>query len=234
MFGRCETTSASSGSARRPWRARSRRAIWYEVELNESAIARSIARPGSGRRAAPAGWPQAMIRVRRALRSGTKSQSLTLPQPASWMKEARGRAAPAAPGRSMASSGTDSGISPRRRWISASARIAARFSGATRSTCSSSAAAVVEVAKLDQGASERDARRHVRRVPLQPGAAGLDRFGERPSRRYSSASAAKEIDAGSRSTRRFNSSRRGFGHGYGVDRHRLRSRVGDDAARRSQ
>ena len=36
----------------------------------------------------------------------------------------------------------------------------------------------VELADLDQGAAERDARGDVRRVPQQSRAAGLDRFGE--------------------------------------------------------
>ena len=68
---------------------------------------------------------------------------------------------------------------------------------------------LVVLADLDQRAAERDARGNVGRMPQQAGAAGFDRFGELPRRRYSSASAAKEIDAGSRWTRRFSSSTRG-------------------------
>ena len=56
--------------------------------------------------------------------------------------------------------------------------MAARFSGALRRTCSSSAEAVVELADLDQRAAERDARGNVRGMPQQSRAAGLDRFGE--------------------------------------------------------
>ena len=56
--------------------------------------------------------------------------------------------------------------------------MAARFSGALRSTCSSSADGRVELADLDQRTTQRDARGHVRRVPQQSGAAGLDRISE--------------------------------------------------------
>ena len=68
---------------------------------------------------------------------------------------------------------------------------------------------LVVVTDLDECAPERDAGGNVRGVALQPRAAGLDGLGNMPRRRYSSASAAKEIDAGSRWTRRFSSSSRG-------------------------
>ena len=62
--------------------------------------------------------------------------------------------------------------------------------------------------ELHQAAPERDARGHVGGVEPEAGAARLDGFVEAAARRYSSASEAKAMDAGSASTRRFSSSRR--------------------------
>ena len=61
-------------------------------------------------------------------------------------------------------------------------------------------------ADLDERAAECDPRRDVGGMPQESGAAGVDGIAELPEAAYSSASAAKEIDAGSRWTRRRNSS----------------------------
>ena len=62
-----------------------------------------------------------------------------------------------------------SGISPRRWWISARPRMAARFSGADRSTSRARRAPRRSRPSLDQRASERDPRGQVGRMPLETG-----------------------------------------------------------------
>ncbi len=71
-----------------------------------------------------------------------------------------------------------SGISPRRRWMSARARMAARFSGALRRTCSSSTDAASNSPISTRARPKRDAGGNIRGVPQQARSTGLDRFGE--------------------------------------------------------
>ena len=71
-----------------------------------------------------------------------------------------------------------SGSSPRRWWISARPRIAARFSGAARRTCSSSCLRFVETPQLEQRTAERDVGGQVCGVPLKASLTGRDRFFE--------------------------------------------------------
>ena len=83
-----------------------------------------------------------------------------------------------------------------RSWRSASARIAARFSGAAAPPARTPLR-LVGLPGLHQRAPERDPGRHIRRVVREPGRQVAIASSSCPARRYSSASAAKEIDAGS-------------------------------------
>ena len=69
---------------------------------------------------------------------------------------------------------------------------------------------VVEAAELEQRAPERDVSGQIGRMALRPAVQVAIASSKRPARRYSSASAAKAMDAGSAWTRRFSSSIRGL------------------------
>ena len=86
--------------------------------------------------------------------------------------------------------------------MSASPRIAARFSGASSSTRSSSRASLGRPSRAASARPSVTCRRQIERVPPKPVTQVAMASSKRPSRRYSSASAAKAIDAGSSWTRR--------------------------------
>ena len=89
-------------------------------------------------------------------------------------------------------------------------RMAARFSGALVEDRLELALRRIELAELEERAAERDAGREIAGMDGQAGAADVDRLLNCPARRYSSASCANAIDAGSFWTRRRRSSIRGL------------------------